>query len=199
MKLQCLNWIIRRAFRHVTVTFTITEYASIGADSSPLALHIDVVHTVTGGFNGTTEKRTLDWKAYAQKDYVFGTLSVRSRLIGGVEDENGQVRPALELDITNLNQRMYDFLRGTVSAEGEHEEGFLVEGPPQKEMGGSRGSWLHTVSHSEDLGWTMEQVWGFEAIRGKRYHTRRAVVINKFGDCAMGRVVYKWHSDIRDK
>ena len=93
-----------------------------------------------------------------QKDYVFGTLSVRSRLIGGVEDENGQVRPALELDTPNLNQRMYDFLTGAVSAEGEREAGFLVEELPREKMGTSRGSWLHTVSRSEDLGWTMEQV-----------------------------------------
>ncbi|KAE8421302.1 hypothetical protein BDV36DRAFT_292495 [Aspergillus pseudocaelatus] len=196
---QRLNWIIRRAFQHVTITFTITEYASIGADCSPLALHIDVVHTVTGGFNGTTEKRTLDWKVYTQKDYVFGTLSVRSRRIGGVEDEDGQVRPALELDTPNLSERSYDFLRGAVSAEGERDAGFLVEELPQEEMGTSRGSWLHTVSRSEDLGWTMEQVWGFETIRGERYHTRRVVVINKSGDCAMARVVYKWHSEIRDK
>ncbi|KAE8158627.1 hypothetical protein BDV40DRAFT_291643 [Aspergillus tamarii] len=182
MKLQCLSWIIRRAFQHVTITFTITEYASIGADSSPLARHIDVVHTVTGGFNGTTEKRTLDGNAYMQKDYVFGTLSVRSRLIGGVEDENGQVRPALELDTPNLNQKMYDFLTGAVSAEGEREAGFLVEELPREKMGTMR-----------------IQVWGFELIHGERYHTRRVLVINRSGDYAMARIVYKWHSEIREK
>ncbi|KAE8306810.1 hypothetical protein BDV41DRAFT_582964 [Aspergillus transmontanensis] len=199
MKLQCLNWIIRRAFRHITITFTITEYASIGPDGSLLALHIDVVHTVTGGFNGTAEKRTLDWNPYVHKDHVFGNLSVRSRLIGGVEDEDGHVRPALELDTPNIAERAYDFLRGVVSSEGEPEEGFLLEESPPDSVGTSRGGWLHTVSRSEELGWTMEQVWGFEMIRGERYHTRRAVLINSSGDCTMARVVYKWHSEIREE
>ncbi|QMW38833.1 hypothetical protein G4B11_002069, partial [Aspergillus flavus] len=196
---QCLNWLIRRAFRHITITFTITEYASIGPDNSPLALHIDVVHTVTGGFNGTAEKRTLDWNPYVHKDHVFGNLSVRSRLIGGVEDEDGHVRPALELDTPSIDERAYDFLRGVISSEGELEDGFLLEESPPNSVGTSRGGWLHTVSHSEDLGWTMEQVWGFEMIHGERYHTRRVVLINRYGDCAMARIVYKWHSEIKEE
>ncbi|KNG80348.1 hypothetical protein ANOM_010728 [Aspergillus nomiae NRRL 13137] len=198
MKMQGLNWIIRRAFQYVSILFTITEYASIGADSSPLALHIDVEHTVTGGFNGTTEKRTLDWNPHVQKDYVFGCLSVRSRLIRGVEDADGHVRPALQLHMPNLDESVYKFMRGAVSFEGEPEEGFLLDESPQQYVGTSRGSWLHTVSCNDELGWTMEQVWGFEMICGERYHTRRIVVINKSGDCTMGRTVYKWHSGIRE-
>lgn len=43
------------------------------------------------------------------------------------------------------------------------------------------------------------QVWGFEMIHGERYHTRRVVLINKYGDCAMARIVYKWHSEIKEE
>ncbi|KAB8230774.1 uncharacterized protein BDW43DRAFT_313585 [Aspergillus alliaceus] len=195
MKLQCLNWAIRRAFRHIRITSTITEYASTAADGSPLALHLDVVHTVTGGFTGTTEKRTLDWSPYVHHDYVFGPCSLRSRLIGGIEDRDGHVRPALDMETTDVNGKVYEFLRGAVSSKGEREEGFVVEETPQEYIGSTRGGWLHTVSRSEERGWTMEQVWGFEMIRGDRYHTRRIVVINKSGDYALARVVYKYHSE----
>ncbi|PYI03462.1 hypothetical protein BO78DRAFT_322616 [Aspergillus sclerotiicarbonarius CBS 121057] len=188
---QCINWILRQAVRHVAITFTFTEYASIAADGSQLALHLDVVHTATGGFKGTTEKRTLDWNPHVHHDYVFGTLSVRSRLIGGVEDGNGCVRPALELDTLNLNERVYDFLRGGISVKGEPEERFLVEDSLQEY------AWLHTVSRSEEMGWTMEQVWGFEMIQGRRYHTRRVVVLSKSGDYALARLVYKLQGEVR--
>lgn len=76
---QRISWILRQAFQCVSITFTITEYASIVADGSPLTLHLDVVHTATGGITGTTEKQTLNWEPYIHKDYVFGTLIVRSR------------------------------------------------------------------------------------------------------------------------
>ncbi|RAK96880.1 uncharacterized protein BO80DRAFT_365362 [Aspergillus ibericus CBS 121593] len=190
MKLQRINWLLRQAVRHVSITFTFTEYASIAADGSLLALHLDVVHTATGGFKGTTEKRTLDWNPHVHRDYVFGTLSVRSRLVGGVKDEDGHVRPALELDTRDLVDRVYDFLRGRVSVTGEPEEGFLVEETLREY------AWLHTVSRSEEVGWTMEQVWGFEMIGGERYHTRRVVVLGKAGDYALARLVYRSQGEV---
>ena len=121
-------------------------------------MHLDVVHTATGGFTGTTEKRKLDWEPHIHKDYVFGTLIVRSRVIDGVEDGNGCVRPALEVGAGNVNERAIGFLRGELSSKGEREEGFSLEVLPQEHEGSTQRRWLHTVSCSEEMGWTMEQV-----------------------------------------
>jgi hypothetical protein len=47
------------------------------------------------------------------------------------------------------------------------------------------------VIANEEAGWTMEQIWGFEEIDGKRYHTRRSVV-RKGSQVERGRLVYNY-------
>lgn len=41
--------------------------------------HIDIVQTLTGGYTGSTELRTLDWQERTHTDQTFGTVLGRSR------------------------------------------------------------------------------------------------------------------------
>lgn len=122
---------------------------------------MDIVHTATGGITGTTEKRTLDWKPHVHHDYVYKTLTVRSRLVRGEADSDGRIRPAVQLHGAYCDgERVCDFLRGKVSADGKEDGGFLVEEPGWAlfKDGAALGCWVHTVSCSEVSGWVMEQV-----------------------------------------
>jgi len=40
----------------------------------------------------------------------------------------------------------------------------------------------YVKNQDSGYGWTAEQIWGFEIINGKRYHTRRVIVKNAKGD-----------------
>lgn len=150
----------------MTITFTITESATATTPATedsipPSSLQVDVVHTATGGITGTTEKRTLDWKPHVHHDYVYKTLTVRSRLIAGEMDSDGRVRPAVQLHGAYRDRgQVREFLNGKVSADGKEGEGFLVEesGCAPLEDGAALGCWVHTVSCSEESGWMVEQV-----------------------------------------
>ncbi|PLN79502.1 hypothetical protein BDW42DRAFT_172644 [Aspergillus taichungensis] len=203
VKLQSLSWILRQVLKHITITFTITESATTTPatkDSTPSSsLQVDILHTATGGITGTTEKRILDWKPHVHHDHVYKTLTVRSRLISGETDSDGRVRPAVQLHGAYRDgERVCEFLRGKVSADGKEDDGFLVEEPGCVlfENVAALGCWVHTVSCSEALGWVMEQTWGFEMIDGERYHTRRVVVADNHGDFALGRAVCKWQGPV---
>lgn len=50
--------------------------------------HISVAQTVTGGYEGTTENRTLDWSERPNEDHVFGAVIGKSRRINPEELDN---------------------------------------------------------------------------------------------------------------
>jgi hypothetical protein len=51
-------------------------------------VHIDIEQTTTGGLQGTTELRTLDWEQREHEDHIFGKLQGRTRFISAdaIED-----------------------------------------------------------------------------------------------------------------
>jgi hypothetical protein len=51
-------------------------------------VHIDIEQTTTGGLQGTTELRTLDWVSHEHEDHIFGKLSGKTRFIAAdaIED-----------------------------------------------------------------------------------------------------------------
>jgi hypothetical protein len=54
--------------------------------------HIDLDQTATGGIQGTTEQRNLDWSETSHEDHIFGTLKSRNRWVAdlqGCESGNG--------------------------------------------------------------------------------------------------------------
>ena len=61
------------------------------------------------------------------------------------------------------------------------------EGPAAEE-----GRFIQTYVESKTDDWTADQVWGFEMIEGKRYHTRHVLVRNK-DDWKLARFVYDYH------
>ncbi|KAG8527004.1 uncharacterized protein KY384_008433 [Bacidia gigantensis] len=83
LQLQKVSWFIRNIIRYATITLTITEYV----DSSHIT-HMDISQVASGGIQGTTEKRTLDWTWRDHKDGIFGSLKGRSRWckLSDVED-----------------------------------------------------------------------------------------------------------------
>lgn len=55
--------------------------SSSSAEHARTVTHIDIEQTATGGIKGTTELRTLDWKARPHADYVFGKCEGRSKWV----------------------------------------------------------------------------------------------------------------------
>lgn len=64
---------MRKAISFATVTLIIQEYEKDGHT------HIDIKQVATGGIQGTTENRALDWTWRDHKDGIFGSLRGKSR------------------------------------------------------------------------------------------------------------------------
>ncbi|KAL2041348.1 hypothetical protein N7G274_005730 [Stereocaulon virgatum] len=84
LEMQGIGWFLRKAISYATVTLTINQYT----DSSNLT-HFDIKQVATGGVQGTTENRTLDWTWRDHKDGIFGNVKGRSRWVklGDVDDD----------------------------------------------------------------------------------------------------------------
>lgn len=58
----------------------------------------------TGVLTSVPEHRILDWEEREHKDFIFGEVIGRSRLIGSVQGEHGKLRPELDLQ-TDVGQQ----------------------------------------------------------------------------------------------
>ena len=123
-------------------------------------MHLDIAQMLTGGLAGTIEKRILNWTEREHKDYIFGHVVGRSRLLRGSKDEDGRVRPAVDMQIKHDDPKIKKFLRGEILSDGSPAEGFLVEEPKSDMLGEGEGLWLQTFVCNVDSGWTAEQVRG---------------------------------------
>ena len=66
------------AIKYGSITLSVKHYR----DKEDSAIeHIDIDQTVTGGFSGTPETRTLDWKEREKDDRVFGHINGKSRRV----------------------------------------------------------------------------------------------------------------------
>ncbi|VDB85814.1 unnamed protein product [Peniophora sp. CBMAI 1063] len=77
LTLQGVGWLKRKVIANATVTLHVKHYhADDGVE------HVDIKQTVSpGGFNGTTEDRTLDWTLRPHDDDLFGPLKGKSRRV----------------------------------------------------------------------------------------------------------------------
>ncbi len=57
-------------------------------------------------------------------------------------------------------------------------------------------SWVLNVDETAAGGWTAEQVWGFEMVDQKRYHTRRVVVRKGDDQVERARLVYDYKGEV---
>ncbi|KAJ5125498.1 hypothetical protein N7448_004818 [Penicillium atrosanguineum] len=193
LSLQGMSWFLRKALPYATVTLHVKEYAE---EANPLVYHIDVDQVITGGINGTQERRQLDWEQRDHTDNIFGTLHGRSRFIRGVKGADGKVRPAVEIQTkvgdAAADEKAGKFLRGEILADGSASEGYLVEDEGD-EFGEGEGLYVQSWVVNEESGWTAEQIWGFELINGSlRHHSRRVAVTKGNGHVELARLVYVW-------
>ncbi|KAL4781447.1 hypothetical protein BJX76DRAFT_16479 [Aspergillus varians] len=181
---------MRTTLAWVTVTLNTKQYQSPDHPDDKTIQHIDVENVVTGGVQGTSEFRITDWKKRERNDTIFGRVEGQSQLFRGAaaKDGSGKVRPNVEVQTTIDDEKIGKFLRGEITADGAEVEGFLVD-PVGDGFGEGQGLWLQSYVKSLDSSWTAEQIWGFEAINGERYHTRRVVVANN-GEYVLARLVY---------
>lgn len=51
-------------------------------------MHVDIEQTTTGGLQGTSELRTLNWEEHEHEDYIFGKVRGKTRFVGndGIAD-----------------------------------------------------------------------------------------------------------------
>lgn len=164
---QGISWITRKAISYATITLSISEYVEPdpAADNKPV-VNINIEQTATGGIKGTTEKRVLSWVEREHSDHIFGNCVGQSRFVRGSKDENGKVRPDVDVQ-TKIGGNGVDdntvrrFLRGEILPDGTETEGFLVEEAKEGdgvELGEGEGIWVQSWVKNKDVGWTAEQV-----------------------------------------
>jgi len=158
LALQGVSWFTRKVIQWATITLHVKEY--VPEDG---VTHIDIDQTVSGGIQGTTELRCLDWTERSHSDHMFGDLKGKSRWIDLGSAEAG----ALD-----------SFLK----------DGWLEDG----EAAGPNGeTHIQSWVENEGNGWTAEQIWGFAVVDEVRYYVRRVVVI-KGEEVLKVRLVYNW-------
>ncbi|KAK3178900.1 hypothetical protein OEA41_001037 [Lepraria neglecta] len=102
LEMQGVGWFLRKAISFATVTLTVKQYV----DKDGLT-HIDIQQVATGGVQGTTENRTLDWTWRDHKDGIFGNVKGKSRWVKLVDVDDD------------------DFLKiGYDDMEGEHVQAY---------------------------------------------------------------------------
>jgi len=82
LRLQGVGWWTRLAISNATIYLDVRHYKDEQAVE-----HIDIVQTLSGGFGGTTEVRTLDWEERPHEDKIFGSVIGKSRRVSLTETE----------------------------------------------------------------------------------------------------------------
>ncbi|RPB14324.1 hypothetical protein P167DRAFT_534164 [Morchella conica CCBAS932] len=84
LTLQGISWWTRKGIALANLCLDIKHYR----DDDGVE-HIDIVQTLTGGIQGTTELRTLDWTEREHEDHIFGKLRGKSRRVkpSGLDDD----------------------------------------------------------------------------------------------------------------
>jgi hypothetical protein len=139
----------RKIILLATVTLSIKEYV----DAEHIT-HIDLDQTATGGIQGTTELRILNWNEKAHEDHIFGSLKSRNRWVTD--------------------------LKASESGNGGPQHPFLTEGWLDEKVGPNGEGFVQNWVVNEERGWTAEQIWRFSMLNGQRYKTRK--ILAKTGD-----------------
>ncbi len=149
LALQGIGWLTRKAIGVATVTQIVRQYEgppSPPSTSAEPATHIDIEQRVTGGIQGTSEERCIDWLERGHTDWLFGTVAGKSRWMAAADIDDA-------------------FLAGGW-LEGEHE----AAGPA------GETHLYSMAASQDGGGWVAVQVWGFRFIDGLRYYARNILV-----------------------
>lgn len=160
LELQGVPWLKRKIILLATVTLSVKEYVD-----DKKVTHIDLDRTATGGIQGITELRILDWSETSHEDHIFGTLKSRNRWVADLQAcESGNGRPL---------------------------HSFLTEGWLEEKVGPNGEGWVYNWVVSEERGWTADHIWGFIIINGQRYKTRKILVTKGEIDLPLT-LAYEW-------
>lgn len=70
----------------------------------------------------------MDWQPREHSDYIFGSILLQARYIGGRPDESGATRPAIQLEPEmHHEEEIQAWILGATTLDGEQSSGFLVE------------------------------------------------------------------------
>jgi hypothetical protein len=142
LALQDIPWLKRKVILLATVTLHVKEYVDTKGTT-----HIDIEQTATGGIQGTTELRTLDWSETVHEDHIFGKLTSRNRWVS---------------DLSTCE-----------SGSGGTLHPYLSEGWLEEKVGPNGESFMQNWVENKEKGWTSEMIWGFTTREGSRYMTRK--------------------------
>lgn len=174
---------LRKAFGLAGIYIQISQYPTPTQASQPVT-KIDFSQTATAGLVGTKEERVLDWKLSDHEDYFFGFVQGRCEFVYGVTDEDGVIRPDFELQTTQSNTQLKQYLRGEVERDGSMSAGFLVEEQSQMPEKGP-GLWVHTFEQNVKSGWTAEQVslmkWRYRKVVSTLVHEQLITCVADLG------------------
>lgn len=155
------------------IQLTIKSYA----DESSVS-HIDIISNASG-LSTTQENRTTDWINRDHSDRIFGNVQGRSRLFTLSDDKHFE--PCEPYSTADL-----EFLQGKHLKDGTTNSNFLELESLQS----------YVKNQDQGYGWTAEQIWNFETVNGKRYHTRRVVARDATGQKSERvRLVYDYQDD----
>jgi hypothetical protein len=138
---------------------------------------------VASGLISQQENRTLDMKVRDHQDRIFGNIKGQSRMSSAATFE--------------------------MIGEGDDSDAAFLQAKTLKD-GKTPTTWAdkddeaHVQSYVRNVDqgyqWTAEQIWGFEMIDGKRYHTRRVVVKSPAGERVEHlRLVYDYTGPVEGK
>ncbi|KAL3443571.1 hypothetical protein BJX65DRAFT_311729 [Aspergillus insuetus] len=166
LKLQGVGWVTRKGISMATITIRIKSSSEMDHESQADVNRLDIEQTLSAVLPGSTETRILNWTERKQKDPLFGILRGRSRLVGGTRDDDGIVRPAIEIESTLTDEKaksvIRDFLRDFTTAASHDNLSDL---------------YMHDYVRSEKAGWTVEQTWGISSVDSQEALVRRVVLV----------------------
>ncbi|KAL5121344.1 hypothetical protein ACEQ8H_000812 [Pleosporales sp. CAS-2024a] len=170
LALQGVNWLTRKAIGLTTVTQHLRQ---LSADGEAASTEIVVEQFGTAGVQGTTERRTMDWRDRRHEDWLFGTLVGRARY------------STLEALVREAQAK---------GGEEMEDANYLVDAWSQET---EQGEMVESFADNEAAKWTAWQVWGFADINGERRLTRRFVIRKKDKNKVVRvRLTYDWAGEL---
>ncbi|KAL4999501.1 hypothetical protein BDV10DRAFT_184393 [Aspergillus recurvatus] len=180
LRLQGVSWLSRKAISAATLTLNFTSSVEPSSSSGEPTVHLTMRQTLTGGIGGSAEVRITDWVERERSNHIYGDVLSRSQLIKGTREEDGHVRPDLDLRSKPSNdasrEEVQKFLRGAV---GQADSDDLTD------------LFIHDFGRNEKSGWTAEQIWSIEVLDSQKCLIRRVAVVRDDG-YELARLVYRF-------
>lgn len=158
---------------NITLTLYVKHYKDEGGVE-----HINIRQIGTGGFEGNTEDRTLDWTDHATEDPVFGPV--------GEFLANFSLCPFLLTNKCAVSKSR----RVTVDkVENDWQrDGWL----PDTYEHGALEAFSKSDTERSGKTWAADQIWGFAITEGERFYTRRVYFTGPEKQIIRARFVYDY-------